>query len=155
MQNLRIAIASDHGGFLLKQEMVPFLRSLKEVAHVEDLGPINADRVDYPDFAKLVAETVNSGKANFGIVICGSGIGVSIAANKVNGIRCALCHDHYTAKMARLHNDANVLAFGERCTGIDVAKDMVDTFLSTAFEGGRHCQRLEKIAAMEKAGQSC
>jgi ribose 5-phosphate isomerase B len=109
--------------------------------------------VDYPDYAKLVAEKVlekTDGPRPVGILVCGSGIGISIAANKIKGIRCALCHDHYTSLMTRKHNDANILALGGRTTGVEVAKDIVDVFLNTAFEGNQHAVRVAKIHRLEQ-----
>eukprot|EP00762_Andalucia_godoyi_P001916 ANDGO_05961.mRNA.1 Putative sugar phosphate isomerase YwlF len=155
MEPVRVAIGSDHGGVVLKHEIVQFLKTLDCVSNVNDIGPFSADRVDYPDFAKLVCDEVTSKRSDFGIVVCGSGIGVSIAANKVRGIRCGLCHDHYSAKMCRLHNNCNVVALGERTTGVEVAKDIVDTFLRTPFEGGRHVERVNKIMDLEEGCGSC
>lgn len=112
---------------------------------VVDLGTHGTERVDYPDVAQELCRQVVSGQASCGILLCGTGIGMSIAANKVPGIRAALCHDHYTAKLTRQHNDANVLCAGARTTGIEVIKDMVEVFLATPFEGGRHAQRVAKL----------
>eukprot|EP00742_Colponemidia_sp_Colp-10_P002450 GILJ01002612.1.p1 GENE.GILJ01002612.1~~GILJ01002612.1.p1 ORF type:complete len:150 (+),score=15.80 GILJ01002612.1:42-491(+) len=144
----QVVIGSDHGAFELKQAMVAHLQSLgKEVI---DVGTHDGSRCDYPDIASLVCKEVLE-KTIPGILLCGTGIGISIAANKHQNIRCALCHDHYTAKLCRQHNDANVLAIGGRTCGIEVAKEMVETFLSTPFEGDRHASRLAKIAAIEKS----
>lgn len=142
-----ISIGSDHAGFPLKEEVVIWL---KEHGYtVEDEGCFGPDSVDYPDFGAKVAHSVSSGHADKGIVICGTGLGISMSANKVKGIRAALCHNAYTAEMARLHNDANVLAMGARVTGVGVALNMVHFFLKTDFEGGRHQRRVDKIMALE------
>ncbi|WP_035586682.1 ribose 5-phosphate isomerase B [Hippea jasoniae] len=141
-----VVIGSDHGGFFLKEEIKRFLEELGE--SFEDVGTFSADSVDYPDIAKTVAKKVVENKS-IGILICGTGIGMSIAANKVKGIRCALCHDAYTAEFARRHNDANIIAFGGRTTGIEIAKQMVKIFLSTPFDGGRHLRRINKITELE------
>jgi ribose 5-phosphate isomerase B len=136
-------IATDHAGFALKDFVKDFVTSLGH--EIIDLGPDSDDRVDYPDFAKKCADAVVADKGSFGILICGTGIGISIAANKVPGIRAALCHDHYTAKLTRQHNDANILCFGERVVGKGVIEDMIEVFANTDFEGGRHAGRVEKI----------
>lgn len=138
-----IAIASDHAGYPLKE-------ALKESLHragrqVLDLGTNGPESVDYPDFAHALAEAVLSGAAARGVVICGTGIGVSIAANRHPGVRAALCHDITSARLARQHNDANVLALGARMIGPEVAQDCLDAFLNTAYEGGRHDRRLAKL----------
>lgn len=136
-------IATDHAGFALKSFVKDYVISLGH--EIIDLGPDSDDRVDYPDFAKKCADAVVEDKGSFGILICGTGIGISIAANKVPGIRAALCHDHYTAKLTRQHNDANILCFGERVVGKGVIEDMIEVFANTEFEGGRHAGRVEKI----------
>ncbi len=136
-------IATDHAGYALKAYVKDYVNSLGH--EIIDLGPDSADRVDYPDFAKKCANAVISDKGSFGILICGTGIGISISANKVSGIRAALCHDSYTAKLTRQHNDANILCFGERVVGKGVIEDMIATFASTEFEGGRHAGRISKI----------
>lgn len=141
-------IASDHAGFRVKQIVCDMLRA--KGYEITDLGPENDDRVDYPDFARKVAETVGSTPGSHGILICGTGIGMSVTANKVTGIRAALCHDAYTAQMARAHNDANILCFGERVVGVGVIESMVDAWIATPFEGGRHSGRVEKIMAIGK-----
>ncbi len=138
-----IAIASDHAGLGLKTEIRRLLQSLE--IEVEDLGPQDAKSVDYPDYAHLLARAVSDGRIERGILICGSGIGMSMAANRHPGVRAALCHDAYTAEMARRHNDANVLCIGERTTGPGVAEQIVRVFVGTDFEGGRHQRRVEKI----------
>jgi ribose 5-phosphate isomerase B len=140
-------VGSDHRGIELKQTIIGLLKELGHEYH--DFGCYSADSVDYPDIAKEVAVAVAGGKFNHGILICGSGIGMSIAANKVKGIRAALCCNLLGAERARLHNDANVLCLGQDILERDVAIDIVKTYLSTAFEGGRHSRRIEKIGAIE------
>jgi len=145
---MRICIGSDHAGYELKTAVKAHLLALGH--EVEDLGTYEPQvSVDYPDYGRRVAQQVAAGAGELGIVICGTGIGVSIAANKVRGIRAALCTDSYMARMARLHNDANVLALGGRVVGVGLALDIVDAFLITAFEGGRHSARVEKLMALE------
>ena len=136
-------IATDHAGFAIKEFVKDVVKS--HGCEIIDLGPDSDDRVDYPDFGKKCANAVIADEGSFGILICGTGIGISIAANKVPGIRAALCHDTYTAKLTRLHNDANILCFGERVVGKGVIEDMIDAFINTEFEGGRHAGRVEKI----------
>ena len=143
MAQLSIAIGADHAGFSLKGAISSYLTSLGH--HVEDFGTHSEASVDYPDFAHPVANYVESGKANFGILICGSANGISIAANKHQGIRAAICWNPEVAKLARLHNDANILSLPARFISVDEAKACVDVFLSTAFEGGRHSLRVDKI----------
>lgn len=138
-----IVLAADHGGFLLKTRIAEFLKS--EGYDVIDLGTMSEERVDYPDYGYKLAEAIASGKAPRGIAVCGSGIGISIALNRNPKVRAALCYDVTSAKLSRQHNDANVLALGERLTGVEVALDCVRAFLSTAFEGGRHAGRVEKL----------
>ncbi|MBP7247605.1 MAG: ribose 5-phosphate isomerase B [Negativicutes bacterium] len=145
---MKIAIGSDHGGFHLKAEMVKWLRE-KQI-EVIDLGAQNLDSIDYPDVAQAVAEEVLLERADKGILICGTGIGISIAANKIDGIRAALCHDVYSAQKSREHNDANILAMGERVIGFGHALLIVEEWLKAKFEGGRHSRRVEKIAGLEK-----
>ena len=144
-----IAIASDHGGLDLKTAVI---RHLEDKGYeVRDFGTRDKASCDYPDFAGPAARAVASGEAEKGIVICTTGIGVSITAKKISGIRCALCQDVTTARLTRLHNDANVLAIGAGVVGENVAMDVVDTFLSTAFSGEeRHARRIAKIAEYEK-----
>lgn len=139
-----IAIGSDHGGFCLKKELIGFLQ---EMGHkVKDFGVLEEGKaVDYPDYIRPVAMSTASGESDFGIVVCGSGIGASIVANKVKGVRAALCRTSLEAKLSRQHNNANILALGERLTTPMVAKEMVREWLSTDFEGGRHQQRIDKI----------
>ena len=138
-----VAVASDHAGLELKETLKQELVALGYP--VLDLGTNGPESVDYPDFGKTLGEAVAGGKATKGIAVCGSGIGISIAANKVKGVRAALIHDITGARLSRLHNDANVIAFGARTTGVDVAKDALKVFLTTAFEGGRHARRVAKL----------
>ncbi len=145
---MKIAISSDHGGNNLRREIMELLDELQ--IQYEDFGPQTTDSVDYPDYAKPVAEAVATGKADRGILICGTGIGMSIAANKVKGIRCALVHDVFSAKATRCHNDSNILAMGERVIGPGLAREIVKTWLNTDFEGGRHTRRVEKISELEE-----
>lgn len=144
---MKIAIGSDHGGFQLKETVKAYLN--ENGYDIEDLGCFSGESVDYPDFALKVAEKVASGEFEKGILMCGTGIGISISANKVKGIRAALCHDHLTASLAARHNNANILCMGGRTTGPETAKDIVDAWLNTPFEGGRHKRRLAKITEME------
>ena len=144
---MKIAISSDHGGNNLRREIMGLLDELQ--ISYEDFGPQTNDSVDYPDYARPVAEGVASGQFDRGILICGTGIGISIAANKFKGIRCALVHDVFSAKATRCHNDSNVLAMGERVIGPGLAREIVVTWLNTDFEGGRHTRRVEKIAELE------
>ncbi len=141
-----VFIGSDHGGYEMKENIKVFLKELG--VDVEDLGTYSLSSCDYPDIAKNVAENVAK-NGEKGILICGSGIGMSIAANKIEGVRCALCHDAYTAEFARRHNNANIIAFGGRTTGLEIAKQMVKIFLFTDFDGGRHQRRVEKIEKLE------
>jgi ribose 5-phosphate isomerase B len=143
---MKIAIASDHGGFLLKEEVKKYL--ISEGIDVIDLGTDSEESVDYPIYGKRCGESVTSGKADRGIVFCGTGIGISMAANKVKGIRCALCTDTRMAEMTRKHNDANMLALGGRMVRIDTACEITKTWLETEFEGGRHKQRVDMINEM-------
>jgi ribose 5-phosphate isomerase B len=140
---MTIAIGSDHAGFRYKQELADFLRASGYT--VEDFGTHSLDSVDYPDFAAAVGRAVASGNAPFGVLVCGSGIGVSITANKVAGVRAANCLTEEMARLARQHNNANVVTLGERLVTLDAAKEIINTFLETAFEGGRHEKRVEKI----------
>ncbi len=145
---MHIAIGSDHAGFDLKQAITSLL---SELGHsYEDFGCYNTDPVDYPDFARSVAQAVAQRRFDHGILICSTGIGMSIAANKVPGVYAALCHDVFGAQRSRQHNNANVLCLGGSVIGVDLAKDIVHTYLGTDFEGGRHAQRLEKVKALEQ-----
>lgn len=138
-----IVLASDHAAIGLKAELVRVLEGRGEA--YRDLGPFDESSVDYPDFAHLLVREILDGRAHLGILICGTGIGMSMAANRHRGVRAALCHDAYTAGMARRHNDANVLCLGGRVLGGGVAAQIVEVFLDTAFEGGRHQRRVAKI----------
>lgn len=145
---MKISIGSDHGGWELKARIIDFL---KDKGHeVINRGCDSADSVDYPDFGIAVGKDVASGTADRGIVICKSGIGISIAANKVAGVRAALCLNEEMARLSRLHNNANVLALGDLWCGNINVEQLVDTWLSTDFEGGRHTRRVDKISAQEK-----
>lgn len=145
---MKVAIGSDHGGVNIKAEIKNLMDELN--IQYEDVGCTCDESVDYPDYALPVAQKVASGEVDRGILICGTGIGMSIAANKVNGIRCALVHDVYTAKVTREHNDSNVLAMGERVIGPGLAREIAKMWLQTEFEGGRHARRVEKITLLEK-----
>ncbi len=144
---MKIAISSDHGGNNLRKEIMALLDELN--ISYEDFGPTTNDSVDYPDYARPVAEKVAAGEFDRGILICGTGIGISIAANKVKGVRCALVHDVFSAKATRCHNDSNILAMGERVIGPGLAREIVMAWLNTDFEGGRHIRRIEKISELE------
>ncbi len=140
---MKFYIATDHAGVDLKDYTVELL---KEKGHeVVDMGPYSKERVDYPDYAHKVAKAILAEPTAQGILICGSGIGMSMAANRHAGIRAALCHDAYTATVARGHNDANILCFGERIVGKGVAESIIDAWIAGSFDGGRHCGRVEKI----------
>jgi len=148
---MKLAIGADHGGFELKEEVLKFLKTIKDI-EVADYGVAGRDSVDYPDYGRKVSEAVSLGIVDRGILICGTGIGMSIVANRYPKVRAALCHDHFTARMSRLHNDANVLVMGERVIGKGVALELVKTWLETEFEGGgRHQLRLNKIQEIEKS----
>jgi ribose 5-phosphate isomerase B len=146
---MRIAIGSDHAGFVYKGELIALIRELGH--EVQDFGTDSEASVDYPDFIRPVAEAVARGEFERGIVLGGSGNGEQIVANKVRGIRCALCWNTTTARLARQHNDANVLSIGQRVVGLEEARDLVQTFLITDFEGGRHERRIAKIEAERDA----
>ncbi len=146
-EEFRIALGADHGGFELKEKVRQYLADKGH--HLEDLGTHSTDSVDYPDFARKVAEHVAAKHADFGIVICGTGLGVAMTANKVRGIRAAPCNDTLSARFARSHNNANVLTLGGRLIDLGTAQKILDIFLSTPFEGGRHQRRVEKIVAAE------
>ena len=144
---MRVALASDHGGFDLKQEILKLLGEID--VEFKDFGCYSQEAVDYPDYAVSVGEAVARGEWDRGILICGTGIGISIAANKVKGVRCALTHDVYSAKMTRQHNDSNVLAMGGRVIGSELAREIVRTWLGEDFVGAHHADRVEKISAYE------
>ena len=143
-----LVVGSDHGGYELKMAILEMLRD-KDVA-CTDFGTDGSDSVDYPDFAAKVAGAVSSGEAEMGILICGTGIGMSISANKFSGVRAALAHDEFTAQMAREHNNANILVMGGRVLSLEQGKKLVEVWLATEFEGGRHQNRLDKISALEQ-----
>lgn len=144
---MHIIFGCDHRGLNLKQSLLTFAAS--RGYECEDAGAYDASPVDYPDVARVVAETVARGGARFGVLVCSSGTGMCIAANKVDGVRAALCHNVLTAALARRHNDANVLCLGESIVDHTTGQAMLETFLTTQFEGGRHAARLDKIKAME------
>ena len=150
---MNIAIGSDHAGYSMKEDIKDYLTSLNH--NFEDFGTDSIASVDYPDFAIKIAEAVASGKFERGILICGSGIGMSIVANKVPGIRASLCYNIYTAWVSRKHNDANILTLGARVISKDQARQIVKVWLETPFEGGRHKRRLNKIKEIEKKYFKC
>ncbi|MGT2784877.1 ribose 5-phosphate isomerase B [Streptococcus merionis] len=145
---MKIAIGSDHVGLELKLTIAEFLKELGY--EVDDFGPFSAERTDYPKYGKLVAQSVSSGSNDLGILICGTGVGISIAANKVKGIRAVVCSEPYSAKLSREHNNTNILAFGSRVIGSELAKMIVKEWLSASFEGGRHERRVNEIKAIEE-----
>lgn len=144
---MKVTIASDHAGLELRRELVKALEEAR--VEVEDLGPPTAESVDYPDYARRVALAVSGGTSTLGVLVCGTGMGMSIMANKFPGIRAALCTDEFVARMARAHNDANVLCLGQRVVGAGLARSILEAFLATPFEGGRHQRRLDKIREAE------
>ncbi|NOY52749.1 MAG: ribose 5-phosphate isomerase B [Deltaproteobacteria bacterium] len=144
---MRIALGADHGGYLLKNQICKILTGLGH--DVTDFGCSDAASVDYPDYAEKVAQGVSEGVFDRGILICGTGIGMSIAANKFPGVRAALCHNIFTARLSREHNNANILTMGERVIGSGLAEEMVRVWVETDFEGGRHARRVEKICGFE------
>jgi ribose 5-phosphate isomerase B len=144
MPESAIAVASDHAGFDLKEILK---RDLQTAGHeVLDLGTGSTESVDYPDFGKAMAEAIAAGKVARGVLVCGTGIGISIAANRNPGVRAAVVHDTTSARLAREHNDANVVAFGQRLIGVEVAREALQVFLKTAWEGGRHARRVDKLS---------
>ena len=143
-----IAIGCDHAGVELKEEIIALLRDLR--IECTDYGTNTSESVDYPDFGEKVSVAVSSGTIEKGILICGTGIGMSIVANKFPGVRASLCNELFTAKMSRLHNDANILVLGGRIVGRDLAKEIVKTWVTTPFEGERHSKRLKKITLIEE-----
>lgn len=156
---MKVAIGADHGGFRLKEEIKQMFAQTKghgPLGQVEltDVGTHSEDSVDYPDFGAKVACGVAAKDYDFGIIICGTGIGISIAANKVKGVRAALCHEPFSARMAREHNNANILALGERVTGPGLAQEIIHAFFTASFAGGRHQRRVDKIMALENESAS-
>ena len=145
---MQIGIACDHGGYELKEELKAFFKSIG--IEPIDMGSFNEESVDYPDFGILVAEKVSRGELERGVLICGTGIGMSIVANKFPGVRAALANDLYSARCSREHNDANILVIGGRLVGRDLAREIVKVWLATPFAGGRHQRRIDKINALEK-----
>lgn len=150
---MKIAVASDHGGFRLKEEVTALLR--ESGVEYKDFGTFSEDSVDYPDIALVVAEAVQRGDFDRGVLCCGTGIGVAITANKVPGIRAAQCHDTFSARAAREHNNANILTMGQRVIGPGLARDIVATWLQAEFQEGRHARRVEKIGAIEQKYNRC
>ena len=146
---MKIAMAADHGGFALKEQLRQYVESKGH--EVNDFGCYSPDRADYPDYGIACGEAVVKGEADRDIVVCGTGIGISIAANKVKGVRCALCTDPVMARLCREHNNANMLSLGERIVGLELAKGIVDAFLDTPAGGGRHVERVAKITAYDEA----
>lgn len=144
---MKVAVGSDHGGLDLKEAVISVLRDLN--LEFEDMGTHDRSSCDYPDYAEKVAAAVASGAYEQGILICGTGIGMSIAANKVHGVRAALCNEIFSAKMARAHNNANILCLGARVVGPSVAEEIVRAYFTSSFEGGRHAQRVEKINLLD------
>ena len=149
---MKIAIGADHGGFALKESVKKFLD--EKGVEYKDFGTFSEESVDYALIAKETCSHIVNGEFDRGILICGTGIGISIAANKVNGIRAACCSDYFSAKFTRLHNDANVLCFGGRVVGAGLANELVDVFLSSEFEGGRHQRRIDQISQIESEQKS-
>ena len=143
-----IVLAADHGGFHLKEEVKKYLEA--KGVEIVDVGTFTPDSVDYPDMAIKGCEKILSGECERGIFFCGTGVGISIAANKIKGIRACCCSDHFSAKYPRLHNDSNVLCMGGRVVGPGIACELADLFIETEFEGGRHARRVEKIMAIEE-----
>lgn len=145
---MKIAIACDHGGYRLKNVLIEELK--RQGYEVKDYGTYSEESCDYPDYASQAARAVANGECEKGVVVCGTGIGVSICANKIKGIRCALCHDVFSAKATRAHNDANMLAMGQRVIGEGLAVEILNAWLHTEFEGDRHVRRIEKMMNLEK-----
>ena len=148
---MKIAVASDHRGYAVKGKILSLLASLGHEGH--DYGPENPENVDYPDYGAKVAQAVGGGKVDRGILVCGTGVGMCIIANKFPGVRAAPCHDDLTAEMSRLHNDANILCLSADLLGDRLVNRMVEIWLTTEFEGGRHARRIEKIAQFEQQNQ--
>lgn len=148
---MRVALGSDHAGLVLKETLA---KRLEDLGHeVEDLGTHDGDRVDYPDYGAAVGRAVVGGEAEIGVCCCGTGIGIAIAANKVPGVRAAVVHDVSSARLAREHNDANVICFGARLVGVEAARDALQAYARAGFEGGRHSRRIDKIASLDGRGE--
>lgn len=145
---MKVVVGSDHGGFELKEVLKKHLED--KGVDVIDVGAYDTNSIDYPDIAVKACEKVTSGECSWGVLVCGTGIGISIAANKVKGIRCALVSNEYCAEMTKRHNNANMIAFGGRVTGPDLAKNILDAYINAEFEGGRHQNRVDKISAIEE-----
>ena len=145
---MKLVLGADHGGFDLKENIKEYLK--EQGIEFTDYGTLTGERCDYPDIAKKVAEAVADGTFDRGILVCGTGICIGIAANKVHGIRAALCHDCFSAQATREHNDANIIAFGARIVGVELAKDIVKAYLNAEFLGGRHATRVAMLADIEK-----
>ncbi|SHH53374.1 ribose 5-phosphate isomerase B [Anaerosphaera aminiphila DSM 21120] len=145
---MKLGFGSDHAGYELKEILLKYLE--EKGFECVDYGTHSLDRVDYPDYGKIVGEKVAAGEVDRGVLICGTGIGISLAANKVRGVRAAVCSEPYSARMTVRHNNANIIAMGSRVVGEDLAKMIVDTFLEEKFEGGRHGMRVDKISAIEE-----
>ena len=148
-KNITIALGCDHGGYALKETLKAHLEEMGIAC--QDFGCHSEDSCDYPEFAQKAAQAVGSGQCRFGVVVCTTGIGVSICANKVRGVRCALCHESWTAQMTRRHNDSNMLALGAGVTGPKLAVEILDAFLAAEFEGGRHQRRVDMMMSIEEA----
>ena len=148
MKDNKITIGSDHAGYELKLKVIAHLK--ERGIEAIDVGTYSTDSCDYPDFASAVCKNVQNGVTELGILVCGTGIGMSMAANKHKGIRAAACSDTFSARLTRMHNDANVLCFGERVVGMGLACDLVDEFIDAEFEGGKHARRVDMITAIEK-----
>ncbi len=144
---MKVVVGSDHGGFELKEILKKHLSD--KGFDIIDVGAYDTNSVDYPDIAELACKRVTSGECSWGVLVCGTGIGISMAANKISGIRCALVSNEYSAEMTKRHNNANMLAFGGRVTGPDLAKNILDSYIGAEFEGGRHQNRIDKITALE------
>ena len=147
-KNITVALGCDHGGYALKEDLKAHLEALG--VGCRDFGCHSEDSCDYPEFAQAAAQAVASGECRFGVVVCTTGIGVSICANKVRGVRCALCHEPWSAQMTRRHNDSNMLALGAGVTGPKLAVEILDAFLRSEFEGGRHQRRVDQMMAIEQ-----
>lgn len=145
---MRIAVGSDHAGFRLKEFVKEYLRQRGH--EVDDFGTDSEESVDYPDYARPVAESVAAGRHDVGVLVCSNGVGMSITANKVAGVRAALCHDTFDARRAREHNDANVICLGGWCIGQGVAAEILDAYFGATFQGGRHARRVDKIRALDE-----